>query len=71
MTTDEKVMATVARQPGLTEAQLAEAIFGNAGYQQRVNGACRFLCGKGYLVRNGRGGRGDPFKYTLGAKRYA
>jgi restriction endonuclease Mrr len=68
MTTDEKVIAAVTRRPGLTEAQLAEVIFGGGGYQQRVNGACRFLSREGYLVRTGKGGQHDPFTYTLGTR---
>lgn len=71
MTIDEKVMAAVTDRPGRTEAQLADAIYGATGYQQRVNGACRYLVREGFLVRNGGGGHADPFKYTLGARPYA
>jgi hypothetical protein len=49
--------------PGRTEAQLAEAIFGGLGYQQRVNGDCRLLESKGFVERRGSGGPGDPYKY--------
>jgi hypothetical protein len=49
--------------PGRTEAQLAEAIFGNLGYQQRVNGDCRLLESQGRVERRGSGGPTDPYKY--------
>lgn len=49
--------------PGRTEAQLAEAIFGRDGYQQRVNGDCRLLEGRKLVVRRGTGGPSDPYTY--------
>ncbi len=58
----------VAKAPGRTEAQLAEAIFGDAGYQQRVNGDCRLLEAQGRIARRGSGGPNDPFKYYPVAK---
>jgi hypothetical protein len=54
--------------PGRTEAQLAEAIFGSAGYQQRVNSDCRLLEGRGLVERRGTGGPADPFTYYLKAR---
>ena len=48
---------------GRTEAQLAEAIFGQEGYQQRVNGDCRLLVDRGKVERRGDGGPADPFRY--------
>lgn len=53
----------IEKGPGRTEAQLAEAIFGNSGYQQRVNGDCWLLESKGYVERRGEGGPSDPYKY--------
>jgi hypothetical protein len=49
--------------PGRTEAELAEAIYGDKAYQQRVNGDCRLLVDRGVVERRGTGGPGDPFKY--------
>ena len=49
--------------PGRTEAQLAEAIFGHAGYQQRVNGDCRLLLSRGCIERRGDGGPSNPYRY--------
>ena len=49
--------------PGRTETELAEAIFGKAGYQQRVNGDCNLLLGRGRIERRGGGGPSDPYRY--------
>lgn len=49
--------------PGRTESQLAEAIFGNLGYQQRVNADCRLLESRGRVERRGSGGPTDPYRY--------
>lgn len=72
MTVNHLVLDAIAGGPDRTERELAEAIYGlGDGYQQRVNGACRYLEREGYVVRTGRGGRGDPFTYTLTGKLYA
>ncbi len=49
--------------PGRTEAQLAEAVFGDKGYQQRVNQDCRLLSDRGKIERRGSGGPSDPYRY--------
>jgi hypothetical protein len=49
--------------PGRTEVQLADAIFGREGYQQRVNGDCRLLESRGVIERRGSGGPTEPFRY--------
>lgn len=52
--------------PGRTEAELAEAIFGKAGYHHRVSEDCyRLTVGK-KVERRGAGGYGDPFRYYPG-----
>ena len=43
----------IEKDPGRTETQLAEAIFGDSGYQQQVNGDCRLLESKGFIERRG------------------
>ena len=53
----------IEKAPGRTEAALAEAIFGDFGYQQRVNGDCRLLESRGIIERRGSGGPNDPYKY--------
>ena len=44
-------MGRFAKQPGITDRALAEAIFGVGTPQQRVNGECRRLASKGLLSR--------------------
>ena len=51
--------------PGRTEGQLVEAIFGGAGYQQRVNADCRLLVSRGKIERRGSGGQSDPYRYFV------
>ena len=46
--------------PGRTEAELAEAIFADSAYQQRVNQDCALLQVKGVVRREGAGGPSDP-----------
>jgi hypothetical protein len=53
----------IEKGPGRTEAELAEAIFGSAGYQQRVNQDCAMLDRRGIVDRRGAGGPADPFRY--------
>ncbi len=72
MTVADDIEALVARRPGLTEAELANSLFGGEGYQQRVNSTCRRLVRKGRLQRRGTGGPADPFRYFgKGTKRDA
>ena len=66
MTLEEKIITLVSKRSDLTEAMLAEKIFGRGGYQQKVNGTCRKLVSQGRLLRKGLGGRDDPFTYKLG-----
>ncbi len=62
-TIHEVVRFLIDKGPGRTEAELAEAIFGKNGYQQRVNQECRMLSESGMIERRGSGGQADPFKY--------
>ena len=68
MTIAEQIVALVERIPDLTEAELAQAIFPDRPYQQRVNSTCRALIKAGKIARTGSGGRGDPFRYQPGAR---
>jgi hypothetical protein len=63
MAVADEIEVLVARSPGLTEAELAAALFGDAGSQQRVNKPCLQLVKSRRLERGGRGGRSDPFRY--------
>ncbi|WP_156510579.1 hypothetical protein [Labrenzia sp. OB1] len=64
-TVQERIKERVAEQPGLTEAELAQAIFGMDGYQQRVNSTCRRMITRGEIERHGDVGSTDPFTYYL------
>ena len=61
----DDIEALVARKPGLTEAQLADELFGGDGYQQRVNSTCRRLVKNERVVRHGNGYQSDPFTYHI------
>jgi hypothetical protein len=62
----DEILDEVRRKPGLTEYEIAVLIFGRRnGYQQRVNADCRKLVKQGWLIRDGKGGPTDPFKYRL------
>jgi hypothetical protein len=71
MTVADDIERLVFRKPGLTEAELANNLFGSGGYQQRVNSTCRRLLKEGRVVRYGSGGPGDPFTYHPKVKRRA
>jgi len=63
VTVAERVEELVREEPGMTEAQLSQALFGDEGYQQRVNSTCRRLIEAGRIERQGNGGPSDPFTY--------
>jgi len=59
----DEIEALIAQSPGLTEAEIAAALFGEAGYQARVSRTCRSLIKSRRIERSGQGGRNDPFRY--------
>jgi hypothetical protein len=59
----DEVEAVLISRPGLTEAEIAAALFGEAGYPARVARACMTLLKRYRSERRGRGGRTDPFRY--------
>jgi hypothetical protein len=61
----DQIEALVARRTDMTEAMLADAIFGPDGYQQQVNSTCRRLVKNGRLKRSGAGGVREPFTYSV------
>lgn len=65
MTLKDRIVDLVARQPGLTEKQIAADLYGDEGVQQRVNSACRALIKEGLIRRLGLGRSGQPFTYRL------
>ncbi len=60
----DDILDLVGHRPGLTEMQIADELFSNP-YQQRVNSTCRRLIVEGALRRQGRGGKADPYRYTI------
>jgi hypothetical protein len=69
MTIPNDIVWVLRRKPGLTEVQLSDEVFGSAGYQQRVNLACRSLVKRGVVERRGHGGVKDPYRYFLASSR--
>jgi hypothetical protein len=63
MAVADEIEALLIRNPGLTEAEIAAALFGEAGYPARVARACMTLLKRRRIERSGRGGRSDPFRY--------
>ncbi len=60
-----RVLAAIRQKPHMTKIQIAQAVVPNNAYQQRVNSLCRQLLKEGQLQRHGKGGRGDPYSYTI------
>ena len=59
----ERILDCVKRRPGMTELEIAKAVHGSGAVQQQVNQDCRLLVQKGLIIRQGGGGRADPFTY--------
>ena len=59
----DEIEALITQSPGLTEAEIAAALFGDAGYPARVSNPCLRLIKSRRIERSGRGGRTDPFRY--------
>jgi hypothetical protein len=53
----------IQKGPGRTELELAQAIHGDQGHQQRVNQDCDMLVNERKVERRGEGGPGDPYRY--------
>jgi len=62
-TKSASVVDIVRRRPGMTELEIAKAIYGPRAVQQQVNAECRRLVNLGLVERRGLGGAGDPFTY--------
>jgi hypothetical protein len=63
LTTYDVLDFLIRKGPGRTEAELADAIFGEGGYPQRVHTDCTRLVAGKKARRRGVGGRGNPFRY--------
>ena len=57
-----KLERIIVEQPGLTEVELARALYGPTGYAQLINPLCRTLIRRGLAVRLGKG-YNEPFRY--------
>lgn len=63
MTTIERVLELVTREPGLTERQIAKKLLGDNAVQGQVNPSCRRLVRQGKIRRIGLGTSGQPYTY--------
>ena len=63
LTTMEVVRFLIDKGPGRTQYDLAQAIFGDSGYQQRVNVECDMLVRSGAVERRGAGRHIAPYRY--------
>lgn len=45
------ILIIVGKRPGVSERELAQAIYGKRGYQQLVNSDCRLLASRGSITR--------------------
>jgi hypothetical protein len=61
-----RIVELVRKRPGMTELEIAKAIYGPLAVQQQVNQHCRVLVRDGALQRLGAGGALDPFVYRAG-----
>ena len=67
LTIADVLVFLIEKGPGRTERQLAEAIFGAGGYQQRINQDCVRLVARRKVERHGSGGKSDPYRYYVHA----
>ena len=58
-----QILELVRMRPGMTELEIAKALYGPAAVQQQVNQHCRALLRQGRIKRAGLGGQADPFTY--------
>jgi predicted transcriptional regulator len=63
-----KVLELICKRPGMTEREIAKALYGKDAVQQMVNPDCRMLVSLGLVERGGVGGPGDPYVYRATEK---
>ena len=61
----DRVLNIIRRRPGMTELDIAKAMYGASAVQQDVNPDCRLLLKLKLVERCGLGGKGDPFTYRI------
>lgn len=64
ITVADAIETLVARQPGLTAAQISQALFANECDSGRVHLMCRRLIAEGRIKRRGAGAISNPFAYA-------
>ena len=62
----DRIIAAIAQQPQITEAEIRTAIFGNP-YSRDINLTIRSFLKLGIIERHGQGGQGHPYRYTINA----
>ncbi len=60
-TVAQAIEVVVRHRPGLSQREIAEAIFGEKGYAQRVNQDLNWLESMGYITRDEGG---DVIRYS-------
>jgi hypothetical protein len=63
LTIRKVLLFLIENGPGRTQVELAQAIFGERAYQQRVNQDCYALARMELVKQRGDGGQHDPFRY--------
>ena len=63
MSLRSKVCDLIHSRPGITELELATIIYGPGMDKGQVNRMCRQLVDEGLVMRAGKGGNFDPYKY--------
>jgi hypothetical protein len=58
-TNAQAIEVIVRHQPGLSQAEIAKALFGKDGYQQQVNQDVNWLERQGYIISEGE----NPKRY--------
>lgn len=58
-----RILKLVRSRPGMTELEIARALFGPSAVQQNVNQDCRQLAELKLVERRGGGGPSDPYTY--------
>jgi hypothetical protein len=59
-----KVCDIIYARSGVTQLEIARAIYGSAVDQGQVTRICRRLVLEGHIHRAGRGGTHDPYRYS-------
>jgi predicted HTH transcriptional regulator len=64
LSTRDRIIVAIAQQPNLTEVEIRTAIFGEP-YSREINLHIHKLLKLGCIERQGQGGQGRPYRYTI------